>query len=116
MLTSVHILSPGDAQEADPSMTQAVMSRLMGGSSTLGDAATPAQTMAPAASALPNPVLKFLHAREEPKVVGMKPAASEPHRNVDVRKMHQAGGYDISLYEKRNWAEIQFHLGHSHPA
>jgi hypothetical protein len=97
-------------------MTQAVMSRLMGGPSTSTSTAEATSSQAPP-SALPNPVLKFLYSREEPKVVNMKVGQQkEPHRNVDVRKMHQAGGYDISLYEQRNWAEIQYHLGQSNPA
>jgi hypothetical protein len=54
-------------------------------------------------------VLKFLHAREEPKVLSMK-AQQEPRQNVDVRNMHQAGGYDNGSYEQRNWAEINMHL------
>lgn len=101
------------------------MSRLMGGgqgNGTGADASAPgpvAPGSVPQSSALPNPVLKFLHSREEPKAVDMKASQHrQPHSNVDLRKMHQAGGYDINLYEQRNWAEVQYHLtgAQPHPA
>jgi hypothetical protein len=85
-----------------------VISRLLGNTSGSAETASHPAVL-PAAAALPNPVLKFLHAREEPKVVSM-PSQHEPRQNVDVRRMHQAGGYDNSSYEQRNWAEINMHL------
>jgi hypothetical protein len=99
----------GTPQDSDPSLTQAVISRLLGNTSGSAEAAAANPVALSAAAALPNPVLKFLHAREEPKVVSMR-AQQEPRHNVDVRKMHQAGGYDNSSYEQRNWAEINMHL------
>jgi hypothetical protein len=65
-----------------------------------------------AAASIPNPVLKFLNSREPPKALVIKSEASNnPNAtNVDLRKMHQAGGYDFSSYEARNWSEIYMHI------
>jgi len=65
-------------------------------------------------SSIPNPVLKFLNAREVPKVVSIKAESEKKNStssNVDVRKMHHAGGYDVASYEARNWSEIHMHIG-----
>lgn len=63
-------------------------------------------------SSIPNPVLKFLNAREAPKVVTIKSeGVNNNNSNVDLRKMHHAGGYDFSSYEARNWSEIHMHIG-----
>ena len=102
-------------QDTDPALTQAVVSRLLGNTSassatTTTDAGASGTAFPPAApsAAIPNPVLKFLNSREEPKAVTIK---SEPsaNLNVDIRKMHQAGGYDFGSYEQRNWSEIMLH-------
>ena len=97
-------------QEADPALTQAVMSRLMGKNAANKSSDTTATQPMPAAASLPNPVLKFLNSREEPKVISMKGNQGGPKHNMDLRKMHQAGGYDITEYEQRNWSEIKLHI------
>lgn len=101
-------------QDTDPSLTQAVVSRLLGNTSATGGAASTSSgsafppTTLPSAS-MPNPVLKFLNSREVPKAVSIKTASSAANGNVDLRKMHQAGGYDFGSYEQRNWMEINLH-------
>lgn len=103
-------------QDSDPALTQAVVARLLGNTNiqdTLAEANkstnNPANGMV---SSIPNPVLKFLNAREVPKVVSIKSEnAANGNSNIDLRKMHHAGGYDFSSYEARNWSEIHMHIG-----
>jgi L-lactate utilization protein LutC len=54
-----------------------------------------------------NPVFIFLNQRPPPTVIE---AAAQQNKSVidheRKRKIEQAGGYDYSLYTKRNWKEI----------
>ena len=103
-------------QDSDPALTQAVVARLLGntnvqdpGADTSKNTTNPNNGMV---SSIPNPVLKFLNAREAPKVVNIKAGSDKnSSSNVDVRKMHHAGGYDVTSYEARNWSEIHMHIG-----
>lgn len=55
----------------------------------------------------PNPVLAFLCQRAEPKPkLEYKRSNSLVRTNIDLRKMHQVGGYDFNSYDERNWSEI----------
>eukprot|EP00600_Ochromonadales_sp_CCMP1393_P005205 CAMPEP_0174965244 /NCGR_PEP_ID=MMETSP0004_2-20121128/6331_1 /TAXON_ID=420556 /ORGANISM="Ochromonas sp., Strain CCMP1393" /LENGTH=247 /DNA_ID=CAMNT_0016214065 /DNA_START=139 /DNA_END=882 /DNA_ORIENTATION=- len=103
--------------DADPSL----MARLLGGQSGVDAPATQTQQQQPSkpesitpanattpGSAAPNPVMMFLCQREEPKPIS-KTQKTIKH-NHDLRKMHQAGGYDFSSYEKRNWTEMEYGL------
>lgn len=101
-------------QDSDPALTQAVVARLLG--NTNGPAESTETAAAPAAmvSSIPNPVLKFLNSREAPKALTIKSESANNNRNntnVDLRKMHHAGGYDFGSYEMRNWSEIHMHIG-----
>ena len=94
-------------------MTQAMVSRLLGynssGGGTDAEAAAAPQAQSMASAAIPNPVLKFLNQREEPKVVSIKAETDQQKlvkSNAELRRMHHAGGYDFSSYERRNWSEI----------
>ena len=102
-------------QDSDPALTQAVVARLLGNTNVQDPSAdTSKNTTNPnngMVSSIPNPVLKFLNAREAPKVVSIKAESDKNGSNVDVRKMHHAGGYDVTSYEARNWSEIHMHIG-----
>ena len=92
-----------------------MVSRLLGNTNTTTTSnTTAAATATTNTAALPNPVLKFLYSREEPKVISINNTTdSKSHTirsNIDIRKLHQAGGYDYNLYEQRNWYEIKRHL------
>lgn len=89
-----------------------MVARLLGNTNVSSETVDP--TTAPAAlqSSVPNPVLKFLNSREAPKAVTIKSESTRNSSNGDLRKMHQAGGYDFSSYEMRNWAEIHMHISH----
>lgn len=97
--------------EGDPTMTQSSLPALMADESS--NAADPLVTPStlPGSSAV-NPVVAFLASREEPKLVstlnhgGLKAVRS----NADLRKMHQAGGYDFSEYERKNFSELVYLL------
>lgn len=100
-------------QDSDPALTQAVVARLLGNTNGPSDAVDTATTPAAMVSSIPNPVLKFLNSREAPKALTIKSedAHSRNNTNIDLRKMHHAGGYDFSSYEMRNWSEIHMHIG-----
>lgn len=59
---------------------------------------------------VPNPVLMFLGKREEPQIKSSKSATRKVRNNDDLRAMHQAGGYNHSEYERRNWSEIYMQI------
>lgn len=74
---------------------------------------TSASTPATSYNVAPNPVMVFLCQRELPKALHIKSVEEQRHQqhlahkdNKLLRKMHQAGGYEFSSYEKRNWSEI----------
>lgn len=97
--------------EGDPTLTQSSLPALMSDESS--NAVDPQGTPSTLPSSAVNPVAAFLASREEPKLVsstrnlgGLKAVRS----NADLRKMHQAGGYDFSEYERKNFSELVYLL------
>ena len=95
--------------EGDPTMTQSSLPALMADESS--NAADPQVTPStlPGSSAV-NPVVAFLASREEPKLVSSTRSLKAVRSNADLRKMHQAGGYDFSEYERKNFSELVYLL------
>jgi hypothetical protein len=55
-----------------------------------------------------NPVLRVLSQRPDPVIIETVPNTNgiPENSNERKRKVDQAGGYDYSVYTKRNWMEI----------
>lgn len=95
--------------EGDPTMTQSSLPALMADESS--NAADPPQvTPSTLPSSAVNPVAAFLASREEPKLVSSTRSLKAVRSNADLRKMHQAGGYDFSEYERKNFSELVYLL------
>lgn len=58
-----------------------------------------------------NPVVAFLNQRPEPKAMETATKSLNDGNGRDnnerKRKIHQAGGYDYSFVDRRNWNEIR---------
>lgn len=81
------------------------------GASQTDSSAPVATGSAPLVEMSLNPVVAFLNQRPEPKTIETIAKSSNDGGGRDSndrkRKVHQAGGYDYSYVDRRNWNEIR---------
>ncbi len=63
------------------------------------------QQQQPGMSTARNYVHEILFQREEPKCIWSAPAEVAAARRADWTVWAQAAGFDLSLYQRRNWVE-----------
>ncbi len=74
---------------------------------TLKEINQPATGGVAAVATAPNPVLAFLNQRPLPLPINPPVPKQKVSSSEDMRRLHTAGGYEYSCYEKRNWAQIE---------
>lgn len=99
--------------ESDPIISQEIMNKLMNNTTITTNTTNINNNENIQLSSKINPVLSYLNTRELPKLLTIKDTINHTKNlktKQDLLKMHQAGGYQYSEYDKKNTFELYYQL------